>query len=72
MSDEEKKKGDYEKPESHGVDDELEGVSGGAGQKSICMSGHDEGICLAGGDAGPRTAECKMGPKPAFSSTPGG
>jgi hypothetical protein len=52
----EKKNGDYEKPESHGEDDELEGVSGGdgAGEKKddpnryYCKTGRSVTDCKTG------------------------
>lgn len=45
---EDKKKDDYEKPESHGEGDELEGVSGGS-QPGNCISGDDaHGYCGMG------------------------
>ncbi len=47
MSDEEKKKGEYEKPESQGVDD-LEDVSGGS-QPGNCYTGESaQGYCGTG------------------------
>ena len=50
MSDEKKKNGDYEKPESHGEGDELEGVSGGSGsQPGNCYTGPSaQGYCGTG------------------------
>ncbi len=61
MSDEEKKNGKYEKPESHGADDELEGVSGGSqpGQDTYCGSGGDPITCATGGT--PHYRNCTNG-----------
>jgi hypothetical protein len=61
MSDEEKKKGEYEKPESHGEGDELEGVSGGAGSgtDAYCGAGSDPYTCATG--ATPKYRNCLSG-----------
>ncbi len=57
MSDEEKKKGDYEKPESHEMGgDELEGVAGGTegeGGATACGTGSSAAkTCRSGSHAG--------------------
>jgi len=81
MSDEEKKNGDYEKPESQKMGgDDLQDVSGGAGagtgQESECRAGGDtKTMCEAGvtapsgcliGDEGPGIP-CQNGSHPGWA-----
>ncbi len=62
MADEKKKKDDYEKPESHGEGDELEGVSGGW-QPGNCASGENaQGYCGTG--SGVTATSCTRGESP--------
>jgi hypothetical protein len=52
MSDEEKKNGEYEKPESHEMEgDELDGVSAGAGV-IFCDTGYGPASYCGGGSGG--------------------
>jgi hypothetical protein len=54
----EKKNNDYEKPQSKGMGDELEDVSGGAGTTGVlCREGSGNTECTSGGGA----ASCSGG-----------
>ncbi len=65
MSDEQTKNGKYEKPESHGEGDELEGVAGGVGNST-----GDDPDCMTGASA---SAACRTGPSPkSYTCTQGG
>ena len=58
----EKKNGDYEKPESHDVKgDELEDVSGGSGQETLCQQGATAYSCVTGPDANMKSHDCLSG-----------
>ncbi len=60
ISDEEKKKGAHEKPESHQMEGEdLEDVSGGTGDSFICLAGDAVSLCVVGGGA--TGGGCKAG-----------
>ncbi len=63
MSDEEKKNGKYEKPESHEIgEDDLEGVAGGVGESATptqCDTGMDASACRTGPN--PKSYTCTRG-----------
>ncbi len=63
---EEKKNGDYEKPESHRMEgDELEDVSGGGSGGDGCRAGPSPGSwgpCVSGGSTG--QGDCSTGSQP--------
>ncbi len=65
MSDEEKKNGQYEKPESHEIgEDDLEDVAGGVSDSPAV-----DPDCMTGGSA----SACRTGPSPkSYTCTRGG